>query len=773
MNKYLIIICCIVILAVIITVTIVINNSKKDKTNTTASRPVYETFEYIIVGSGAGGGPLACNLARNGHKVLLLEAGVDNGQSLEYQVPAWHGKSTEYPDMQWDYFVRHWDNDKQQNRDEKVMKNVLPGGKNGVWYPRAGTLGGCTAHNAMITVYPNNADWDAIAKLTGDYSWSAKNMRNYYNILENCKYMSTGTKGHGFNGWLSTNTAPVSLGLGDAKIVKTILSASSAFSDTHSFWEKVHLFNDIKEVAALITRDLNNDDKDHDIQEGLFSVPIAVNNGKRNGPRDFIVKTVQEGYPLTVRTACLCSKVLFADKLNKDGTLQAVGIDYLQGRHLYRADPNASKTENSGVKNTAYASREVILSGGAFNTPQLLKLSGIGAKDEVEKFGIKSLINLPGVGTNLQDKYELAVVSKWNSDLAILDGCTFDDKNDPCLDDWKKDPASSVYGTNGVAFTVVAKSDKNKPVSDLFLFGIPGNFAGYKPGYSKIATADHRHFTWAVLKGFTKNHAGTVKLVSANPRDTPAISFKYFEEGTNDKTQANSDLQAVVNGVKMVRNINSNINSLSISDVVEEEKPGKNIQTDEELKQYVRDNSWGHHACCTCPIGADGDPNAVLDSNFRVRGTTGLRVVDASAFPIMPGLFMVLPVYMASEKATDVILASIGEKRKVITVQIKTGSKIFSGTNSDVYINFGTKSFKLDKPMYNDFEKGDNDIYIIDDNTLTDKDLSTFSLEIKPVNYMYDDWYVEKVSMFNTGKLVKSVNPNVWLTKSSPKWKSF
>lgn len=78
----------------------------------------------------------------------------------------------------------------------------------------------------------------------------------------------------------------------------------------------------------------------------------------------------------------------------------------------------------------------------------------------------------------------------------------------------------------------------------------------------------------------------------------------------------------------------------------------------------MKNEAWGHHASCTCPIGADGDPKAVLDSKFRVRGTSGLRVVDASVFPKIPGFFIVVPIYMVSEKATDVLLEAIGEKRK-------------------------------------------------------------------------------------------------------------
>lgn len=616
-----------------------------------------ESFEYIIVGSGAGGGPLAANLARQGHTVLLLEAGEDVGGRLTYQVPAWHVQSTEDDAMRWDYYVKHYEDTTQAKKDSKMeYDGTAP---KGILYPRAGTLGGCTAHNAMITVYPHNSDWDKIAAATGDTSWSATNMRQYFQRVEKNRYLTgaTALRGHGTNGWLQVERADPTLGLLDSKILTTALAGAIVSGADETSLLKA-LLGDLREIKAIMNRDLNSAEPGRDSLEGAGSIPLATAGGRRNGTLEYLKRTVSAGYPLTIRQRALVSKVLWSTAPAVGGKQKASGVEYLEGAKLYRADPRAPRTGAGGTLKTVNATREVIISAGAFNTPQLLKLSGIGPAAELRRFGIPVRVDLPGVGANLQDRYEVGLVSEVASDFSLLRDCRFADvPSDYCLDEWRTS-GTGVYASNGGVLAIVKRSTPALPDPDLFVFGLPGAFAGYYKGYSNHVLADKRHFTWAILKGHTRNKAGTVKLRSTDPRDTPEISFRYFHEGTTAGGEDAADLNAMVEGVLYARRIIAKADTLMPFGYFEEVFPGSSVSTRTQIAQFVKNEAWGHHASCTAKIGAATDPNAVLDSKFLVRGTDNLRVVDASVFPEIPGFFIVVPIYMISEKATDVILSA-------------------------------------------------------------------------------------------------------------------
>ncbi|KAJ6091708.1 hypothetical protein N7467_003677 [Penicillium canescens] len=617
-------------------------------------------YEYVVVGSGAGGGPLAARLALAGHKTLLIEAGDDQGHNVNYTVPAFSAKASEDEAMAWNFFVRHYADNDRQALDYKTTYETPDGGEytglnppegstmKGTLYPRTGTLGGCTAHNAMVAVYPHESDFEYLATLTGDSSWSPDNMRKYFKRMENNNYLLPLAKGHGYDGWLGTETAPLSIVLEDPELLSLLLGGAFSLGN---------VTNTVFNLGTLLVGDANQDSKLRDTTPGYYQIPISSDGNSRNGPREFITavrdatnKDGSKRYPLDVRTNCYVTKVTFDESVSPP---RASGVEFLDGQYLYRASPR-SNNAGSGTAGSVKASREVIVAGGTYNSPQILKLSGVGPADELRKFGIKVISDLPGVGTNLQDHYETAVQGHIPNNWTALDGCTFDHGSDPCLERWEKNGLGGrgVYSSDGFAAAMFYKSSVTADDSyDVFVFGGPINFRGYFPGYSINITERHDWFSWAVLKAHPRNQAGSVTLRSADPLDMPEIVFNSFDTGSGDYEK---DLQAITEAIGVARGAFDR-QLVEVSEVL----PGDDVQTEEEIHDYIKNTAWGHHASCTCPIGTDSDPMAVLDSNFQVRGVTGLRVVDASVYPRIPGTFTAVSTYMVAEKAADVILDAV------------------------------------------------------------------------------------------------------------------
>ena len=622
--------------------------------------PQQQSFDFIVVGSGAGGGVLASRLARNNQnlKVLLIEAGSDPIANTHYQVPGFHALATEDPKLRWDYFVEHFTNPNIAAKDPKRSDR-------GIFYPRASAIGGCTAHHAMITVYPDPSDWDNIARTTGDPSWGSDAMWRYF---------ERATDQHGF-GWLAIEAAGVATAVNavlDPTVDKIVLAPV-----IHLVENKPELAKYLWGVAAgsidqlfhatpqTVFGDTNHLRQIIGDREGLYRIPLSTKNGRRNGVTEFILATNHHPkyhdnltvWSDTLVTRLICENARFS------------GVEFLKKERAYRADRDAARgdwrtwEETKGELLTVGANKEIIVAAGAFNTPQLLMNSGIGPAQHLGEMGIPTLLDRQGVGANLQDRYEIPVIDQLDHEFSLLDGYAFDaGPDDKGFYAWTRD-RSGFYSTNGGTIAIMRRSDPAATGNcDLFIFGVPSEFAGYELGYSqRVRTREGRsRFTWVILKAHT-NNTGEVKLRTKDPRDPPRINFKNFKDGQNS---SDPDLDALERAVEYVRDFMAPVRRIGTT--TGEFLPGVaasgQVLHGQALRDFIMTQVWGHHASCTCPIGHEDDPNAVLDSEFRVLGAPGgnLRVVDASIFPKIPGYFIVLPIYLVAEKAADVILRSYG-----------------------------------------------------------------------------------------------------------------
>ena len=401
----------------------------------------------------------------------------------DYDVPAFHALSTENDALRWDFFRPSLFRPHSPGairttgtpwRERRSMFGVL--------YPRAGVLGGCTAHNAMILVYPHNADWNQLADLTGDASWRAEKMRGYFERLEHCdhrpdertlSHLGRNPSRHGWDGWLHTEKAFPSAAIRNKDLRTTIIESARAVLSSPEF-----AVTD-EDRKARLDSDLDPNDWRvvSDAAIGLRYTPLTTRNHQRVGTRERVLD-VSRQHPdrLKIQLNALATRVLF-DEENR-----AIGVEFQSGNRLYGAHPRASGTP--GQLRQVFAAREVILAGGAFNTPQLLMLSGIGPRADLEKYRIPVRVDLPGVGQNLQDRYEVAVVNTMTfSAWECLDGATFT-SSDAQYREWA-DKRDGVYATNGAVISVVARSGPEAPSPDLFLYAILSRFEGYFPGYRR------------------------------------------------------------------------------------------------------------------------------------------------------------------------------------------------------------------------------------------------------------------------------------------------
>jgi len=330
-------------------------------------------------------------------------------------------------------------------------------------------------------------------------------------------------------------------------------------------------------------------------QEGAGPFQFTVKDGKRHSAAAAFLLPILQRPNLTTTTGALVTRLLF------EGT-RTVGVEYLHEGMLHQVRVN----------------QEVILSAGSFDSPKLLMLSGIGDVAQLQAMEIPVVVDLPGVGQNLQDHILVPVPYEATQDL------------------------HTAITSNGIAESgLFLHSEGNLDAApDLeLIFGpilfVPPGYAHSGLGFTGVVTLTH------------PQNIGSVSLRSPNPKDAPSIQMNYL--------QSQSDVQKLVAAIKLIRKLfyTSAFDEFRGQEVA----PGANVQSDEALIAYIREVCGTvFHPVGTCKMGTD--PMAVVDPELRVYGVEGLRVVDASIMPTLTTGHTNAPTIMIGEKAADLIKAA-------------------------------------------------------------------------------------------------------------------
>ncbi|MCV6610488.1 MAG: choline dehydrogenase [Amphritea sp.] len=351
-------------------------------------------------------------------------------------------------------------------------------------------------------------------------------------------------------------------------------------------------------------------------QEGFGTMHMTVRDGVRASTSNEYLRHAMKRGNLTLITGVLSRKVVMDGK-------RATGIEYSKG----------------GKVHVAKARKEVVLSAGSVGSPQLLQLSGIGPKQILQDAGVELVHDLPGVGENLQDhlevyfQYHCKQPITLNSKLGLISKGLIGTR-------WIlfKDGLGATNHFESCAF-IRSRAGLKSP-------NIQYHFLPAAMRYDGQAAFDGHGFQVHVGPNKPESR-GYVRIRSANPEDKPSILFNYIS--------TEQDKQDWRDCIRLTREI---LNQPAMDQYRGEEiQPGMDISSDEAIDQWVKENvESAYHPSCTCKMGADEDPMAVLDSECRVRGIENLRVVDSSIFPTIPNGNLNAPTIMVAEKAADMIL---------------------------------------------------------------------------------------------------------------------
>jgi choline dehydrogenase len=450
-----------------------------------------------------------------------------------------------------------------------------------VYHARGKVLGGSSSINGMIFQRGNPLDYERWAGDAGLEDWDYAHCLPYFKRMENC--LAGADAYRGGDGPLKLERGPAATPLFDA------------------------FFAAVQQAGYGLTADVNGER-----QEGFAKFDRTIFRGRRLSAARAYLHPVLNRRNLEVRCKTFVDRIVF------EGT-RAVGVAV--GEDLIRA-------------------KEIILCGGAINSPQLLQLSGVGNAGELEALGIDVVHDLPGVGENLQDHLEVYVQY----------ACTQPVSLQPALKKWKRPWIGAQWlflrggpgATNHFEAGGFVRSNDDVDYPNLMFHFLPLaiRYDGSQP--------QQKHGYQVHVGPMYSDARGSVKITSTDPRVHPALRFNYLSTA--------QDRREWVEAVRVARDI---LNQPAF-DLYNggETSPGPAVETDDEILDWVaRDAETALHPSCTGKLGIDA-MSVVDPASMRVHGLAGLRVVDASVFPYVPNGNIYAPVMMVAEKAADLILGN-------------------------------------------------------------------------------------------------------------------
>ena len=456
-----------------------------------------------------------------------------------------------------------------------------------IYWPRGKTLGGSSSINGLIFIRGQKEDYDGWRDL-GNSGWGWDDVLPYFKKAEGNDRL--GEPLHSQKGPLKASSIP-----------------------------KKHALVEAFKKSANALGVPNTDDFNNLTQEGVGYFQLSTHKGFRCSAAVAYLNPAKQRSNLTILTNSQVSKVIFENK-------KVIGVELFQ----------------QGIQKTLSANKEVILSAGAIQSPQILQLSGVGPAKLLQEFDIPVIHDLPGVGENLQDHLQFRLIYELNQPISTNDELSSWFGKLKIGLDWllfRGGPLSIGINQGGL-FTRVMKDSKT-PDIQFHMATLSAEMAGGK-------VHPFSGFTMSVCQ-LRPESRGYVRIQSADPLVPPKMFANYLA--------AQHDRDTSVAAVNFARKIAQTEPLRSL--ITREVKPN-NPKSDEEVLEYCRNNGATiFHPTGTCKMGRNDDPMAVLDSSLRVRGVQGLRVVDCSAMPTVPSGNTNWPAVMLAERAADLILERI------------------------------------------------------------------------------------------------------------------